>query len=101
MFSHFTKEATVERMTKTGWKSGFSDVPGTINWHMKPLWDTEQFIGLDNMANTFSFTCTLIEDIREWDRLTIDWEKYNVRGVQDHVWIRLSFTKAIIVQNKW
>jgi hypothetical protein len=50
-----------------------------IKGHLKPLGDTQQFIGLDNMANTFAFTCKTIEDIREGDRITIDTIKYSVR----------------------
>lgn len=101
MFSAFFNTcASVNRLVKTDGKSAYQEIYESIHWHLKPLSDEKQNVGIETYWNLYAFTCSECSDILESDRL-IMWETtYSVRGVETHSGIRLSYKRAILTKER-
>ena len=84
MFAKYQHTATVERLTTTtDWykRQSFVSTGVTIRWHLKPLSITDSYQLSTAFWKDYKFTTNQSNDILESDRLTINWEKYDVKWV--------------------
>lgn len=84
IFKKDNQTATVKRLwyTTDSWykKSGYTATWDTYTWHLKAL-SLQDGIELSNFGKDFLFHTDYDADIKESDRLTIDWVDYDVQGV--------------------
>ena len=80
MYNFFTYEAEVTRQTYINNKSSYISTGETYNWYLKPL-SIKDWIDESMFWKEFYFTTYVDSDIKESDKLVIDWETYSVKWV--------------------
>jgi hypothetical protein len=101
----FTKDnqlAIVSRLwytDDTGYKkSWYTPTWKEYMWHLKAL-TIKDGIELSNFGKEYQFNTNLWADIKESDKLTIDWVEYNVKGIWSFNWI--TFNRLMCILQKW
>lgn len=102
MFKKDTKLATVSRLwytTDTGYKKSWY----TATWksylgHLKPI-GIANGIDINNFGKEFEFHTDYNADIKESDQVTIDWTKYDVKGISKADGI--TFSRLVCLLQIW
>lgn len=87
MFSKYLKTATIKRQTyaTSGWytKGGYIAVSWLFKGHLRPATDKD---GIENRAfgKDYIFTTSDTSDIKEGDKVTIDWVEYNCQWMSSY-----------------
>lgn len=78
MYSFFTYEATVYRTSYVDNKSSYGATGDKYKWYLKAL-QIKDWIEESMFWKEYNFTTDINADIKDWDRLEIDWETYTVK----------------------
>lgn len=101
MFKKDNKLATIYRQTQTTewWykKSWFSATWWSYYWNLKAL-TLSDWIDFNSFGRAYEFHTDINSDIKESDKLLIDWEYYEVKGIANFNWI--TFSRKMVVLNK-
>lgn len=100
MFRKQIKTASVKRQAYTGTtykKSWYIAISNTYKWHLKAL-TIKDGIEMDMFWKSFQFTTNIDADIKQADKVTIDWIEYNVTGVQDFWGITFNTKKVLLTK---
>lgn len=102
-FRKDNKIATVKRLgyiENSEWykKGGWHTLNKSYEWKLKPL-TVKDGVELSNFGKEFAFHTNLWADIKESDKLIIDWAEYTVKGVAQHEGI--SFSRLLCILQKW
>lgn len=101
-FKKDTKMAYISRLwySTDGWYKK-SDYVSTWLWymgHLKAL-TLKDWIEISNFWKEYQFNTEYGADIKESDKLTIDWIEYNVKGVSTFDWI--TFSRMMCILQRW
>jgi len=95
------KQATVYRLgyTTSRWykKSWYSPINKVFKGSLKAL-TLKDWIDVGAFGKEFQFNTDITADIKESDRLVIDWINYDVKWVADFPWI--TFSRKMLILNK-
>ena len=83
-----------------------------INWNKKSSYEFERkiiwYLNQNNIDYSnqdekiiwkeYQFTCDVSEDIKTWNYIDFNWERYSIKNVSKHNWITLSHTRIILVK---
>ena len=101
MFKKDLKTASISRLgyTTSWWykKSWYTATWKTYKWSLKFLTIKD---GIDIWAfwKEAQFNCDITADVKESDRLTIDWINFDVKWVADFPWV--TFWRKMLILNK-
>lgn len=101
-FKKDTKLWSVSRLwynTETWYKkSWYNSTWKSYYWHLKAL-TLKDWVEISNFGKEFQFNTIYEADIKESDKLTIDWIEYNVKWVSTFDWI--TFSRLMCILQKW
>ena len=102
MFRKDIYTASVERLWETtSWwykKSWYISIWKQYRWHLKAL-TIKDWIDISNFWKEFRFNTEVDADIKESDKLIINWESYNVKWINKFDWI--TFSRLMCILQKW
>lgn len=103
--SRFAKDnvtATIYRQSYSDadWynKSSYSATGDTAQGNLKAL-TLADGVEISNFGKEYQFNTTLWADIKESDRLRIDWEDYDVKGVSKYKGV--TFSRLMCMVQRW
>ena len=67
--------------------------------NVQPVNDNQWLLGADVYSMYKLYTPYML--LKEWDKLTIDWEVYIVNGVQDYNGLCDKYLRCMIDKSKW
>jgi hypothetical protein len=101
MFKKDLKTASVSRLGYiTSWwykKSWYTATGKSYKWSLKFL-TLKDWIDIWAFGKEAQFNTDITADIKESDRLTIDWINFDVKGVADFPWV--TFGRKMLILNK-
>ncbi len=89
--------AVVNRLTKTWAKQTWFTTIVTLKWYFKVISANNQSVWINQYGRLFHFTCEYWADIKKNDVLTINLNEYTVSWVGQKRWLRVSYTRAILI----
>ena len=102
VFNKDNATATVKRLwyvDESGYKKSWYALTGnSYLWHLKFL-TVKDWIETSNFGKEYQFNAEYNGDIKESDKLTIDWVDYDVKGVSKQTGI--SFSRLVAILQKW
>lgn len=99
IFKKDNQTAIVSRLWyTTDWgykKSTYSATGNSYVWHLKAL-TLKDGIEIENFWKEFLFHTSYNADIKESDRLTIDWVDYDVKGISKFKWVSFDRLQCVV-----
>lgn len=99
VFRKDQQTAVVSRLwytTESGYKkSGYTTTGNSYLWHLKAL-TIKDGIEISNFGKEYQFNTDYNADIKESDRVTIDWVTYDVKGVSKFKGVSFSRLQCIL-----
>lgn len=100
MFFKYQDTATVQRLVvsnDTYSRKSYQSTGTSYLWHLKAQ-SIQQTQENGDFGKTYKFTTEPTADIKEWDRLVIEWVNYDVKGSAVCKWISFSSLQCLVIR---
>jgi hypothetical protein len=99
MFKEFKDEANIYRLVIVQGKSSYGPTPvDSCIWYLHPLGSEYNQVWMEKYGKEFTYTIDPETDIKETDRLEIDWSFYRVKWVAKHTGIIVKYKRVLLTK---
>ncbi len=86
-------------VTNVSWnKQSTYTLDRTILWYLNQ--NNDDFVNEWDVKtwNEYQFTCDYSEEIKRWNYIDFEWERYSIKNVSKHKWITKSHTRLTLIK---